>query len=293
VTDQELFEAFEEYQRGRGLSPSTMERRRGSLRGFTRYMTPRSITTAKPADVDKWLTRLKSQGTKGAYFSDLKSFFLWAHRRELIPVNPMMMCDAPRRSKLLPKPARAEVIGLAVAMSSGPLQLMILLGALAGLRVGEIAAMSSEDIFLDREPPVLMVRQGKGGKDRVVPLHPILQERLRGIDHGWLFPPHTADRDHISAQYASKQVGKALSAASEGNQRVTSHSLRHYFASEAMKWSKGNIILVGGLLGHGDPSTTMGYSAWLPTDGMEVVARIGTGQRVDVPDELARVRRPA
>ncbi|MBK5333811.1 MAG: tyrosine-type recombinase/integrase, partial [Ilumatobacteraceae bacterium] len=185
MTDQELFDAFEEYQRGRGLAQSTRERRRMSLRSLTRYMTPRSITTVKVPDVDGWLARLKTPGTKTAYYRDLVAFYKWAHRRELIAANPMLLTDPPRAPKHLPKPCKAEVIGTAVAMSNGPTQLMILLGALAGLRVAEIAALSSEDIFLDHEPPVLLVRQGKGGKDRIVPIHPTLLARLRNVDHGW------------------------------------------------------------------------------------------------------------
>jgi integrase len=292
VTDLELFDAFAEYQKGRGLSACTRRRRSMSLGNFARFMTPCSITTAKAADVDKWLTRLTAQGTKKSYYSDLVAFYKWAHRRELIASNPMLLTDPPRKPKHLPKPARAEVIGTAVAMSNGATQLMILLGALAGLRVAEIAALSSEDVFLDREPPVILVRQGKGGKDRVVPLHPILVERLRGVSHGWLFPSPTPNREHVGAQRVGRVVCEALTAASDG-QHVTAHQLRHFFGSEAAKWARGNVILVGGLMGHASPQTTMGYIGWTPTDGAEVVARIGAGQRVDVPDELARMRRPA
>ena len=282
MTDAELFAGFDDYQKGRGLADCTRNRRRFSLGNFARFMAPCSITTAKAGDVDKWLTRLTAQGTKKAYYSDLVAFFRWAHRRELVTDNPMTLTDPPRKPKHLPKPARAEVIGTAVAMSNGSTQLMILLGALAGLRVSEIAALSSEDVFLDREPPVILVRQGKGGKDRVVPLHPILVERLRGIGHGWLFPSTAPNREHIAAQGIGQRVCKALSAASDG-QHVAAHQLRHYFGSEAAKWARGNVILVGGLMGHASPQTTMGYIEWSPTDGAEVVARIGTGQRTDVP----------
>lgn len=291
-TDQTFVDAFNEYQKGRGLSAHTRRRRTMSLSNFSRFMTPASITTAKPKDVDQWLARLTAAGTKKAYYSDLVAFFRWAHRRELVASNPMTLTDPPRQPKHLPKPARAEVIATAVAMSNGPTQLMILLGALAGLRVSEIAAMSSEDIFLDHEPPVLVVRQGKGGKDRIVPLHPTLVERLRGVGHGWLFPSTIPNREHVAAQYVGQVVCKALSAASDG-QHVVAHSLRHYFGSEAAKWAKGNVILVGGLMGHASTNTTMGYIAWTPTDGAEVVAKIGSGQRQNVPDELARARKAA
>ena len=58
-----------------------------------------------------------------------------------------------------------------------------------------------------------------------------------------------------------------------------------------MKWSRGNIILVGGLLGHDSANTTLGYVGRTPTDGAEIVARIGGGGRADVPDEMAGRRK--
>jgi len=174
MTNVELFHAFDQYQRGRGMADSTRHRRAMSLASFADFIAPRSITTTKPDDVDEWLTTFNAAGTKCGYYSDLKAFFLWAHRREHMAVNPMLLTDAPRKPKYLPKPARPDVIATAIAMSNGKVQLMILLGALAGLRVSEIAALSTDDIYLDRTPPVLMVVQGKGGKDRIVPLHPVL-----------------------------------------------------------------------------------------------------------------------
>jgi integrase len=294
MTDQELFDAFDQYQQGRCLSAATIRRRAVSLRGFAKFMTPRSVTAAAARDVDQWLTRLRSSGTKAAYYRDLVAFYRWATRRELIDRNPMLLTDAPRKPKHLPKPAREEHIATAIAMADGRTQLMILLGALAGLRISEIAAISTEDIFLDREPPILLVRDGKGGKDRVVPLHPRLVERLRGVSYGWLFPSPAPNHEHVNAGTVGRLVGDALTAAGEGGRRQTAHTLRHYFGSEAARWAKGNVILVGGLMGHSTTDTTMGYIAWQPSEGAEeVVARIGSGGRADVPDELARVRRTA
>lgn len=293
MTDQELFDAFDEYQKGRSLSDKTRARRRVALRQFTRFMTPRSVTAAKPRDVDQWLARLTTAGTRRAYYTDLANFFRWAQRRELIDNNPMLQTDPPRPPRHLPKPAREEQIATALAMTDGRTQLMILLGALAGLRVSEIAALSTEDIFLDREPPILLVRDGKGGKDRVVPAHPRLVERLRGVSYGWLFPSRECNTEHLRAQTVGVMVGDALTAAGDGGKRTTAHTLRHYFGSEAARWAKGNVILVGGLMGHGSTDTTMGYIAYQPTEGAEVVARIGGGGRADVPDELAVARRAA
>ncbi len=252
-------------------------------------MTPRSVTAVQGGDIDEWLAKLVSDGTRKAYYSDLKSFYRWAVRRALLDVDPMVMTDAPRRPKHLPKPVRASVIATAVAMSDGSVQLMILLGSLAGLRIAEIAAVASEDIHIEHEPPLLMVRQGKGGKDRIVPLHPVLVERLRNVRSGWLFPSRRSDRDHIPASSVGIRVSRALTVAAEG-QRITAHQLRHYFGTEAARWSNGNVVLVGGLMGHGSTQTTMGYISWTPTDGAEVVSQIAGGGRPGVTDELAARR---
>ena len=60
--------------------------------------------------VTTWLTsvasnkRLTAAATKSAYHKDIKSFFLWAHRRELVAVNPMLKNVPPRPPKHLWKP---------------------------------------------------------------------------------------------------------------------------------------------------------------------------------------------
>lgn len=289
LTDQELFDGFDQYQVARGFTDSTRRRRRVGLRQFGRFMDPKSVTAAKPADIDEWLARHTSPGTRLAYYNDVAAFFRWAQRRELIDYNPFLQTDPPKKPKSVPKPARAATIETALLLANGPTQLMILLGALAGLRVSEIAALSTNCVFLDREPPVLVVDQGKGGKDRIVPLHPVLVDRLRTVKPGWLFPSLQTNREHISGNRVGELVGRALTAASEG-QHVTCHQLRHYFGTEAAKWSRGNVILVAGLMGHEDPKTTFGYIEWDQATGAEVVSRIGSGGRVDVPDELAQRR---
>ena len=44
----------------------------------------------------------------------------------------------------------------------------------AGLRVSEALALEVADLSLDAELPTIRVRQGKGRKSRIVPVHPEL-----------------------------------------------------------------------------------------------------------------------
>ena len=48
----------------------------------------------------------------------------------------------------------------------------------ADLRVSEALALAARDLHLDSDRPTLVVLQGKGRKDRVVPVHPELQTAL-------------------------------------------------------------------------------------------------------------------
>lgn len=61
-----------------------------------------------------------------------------------------------------------------------------------GVRRSELCRLRPEDI--DKERMVIRIRQGKGGKDREVPLSPKLLDQLRSYyrflkrKNGWLFP---------------------------------------------------------------------------------------------------------
>ncbi|HRE00982.1 MAG TPA: tyrosine-type recombinase/integrase, partial [Ilumatobacteraceae bacterium] len=52
------------------------------------------------------------------------------------------------------------------------------LAALAGLRISEIANLNIADAMLHDKEPRLFVRAGKGGKDRIIPLHPLIAEYM-------------------------------------------------------------------------------------------------------------------
>jgi integrase len=274
VSDDELFEAFSTYQRARAFSEATVRRRRLSLGVFARYMSPRSVTDASDTDVIEWLSGFGTASTRHAYRSDLRAFFMWGVRRSLVPRDPMVLVDSVRVPKRAPKPAPPEAITRAFIVADVDLQVMILLGALAGLRCAEIAALQSSDIHLTAAPPVIHVRNGKGGKDRVVPVHPMLQVVLERRAC-WLYRPH---RPRLSSECVGRRLASALSV---DGQRITAHMLRHYFGTEAARWSGGNVVLVQQLLGHSEPNTTMGYIGWAPSEGAEVVSKITAGGLID------------
>jgi integrase/recombinase XerD len=162
----------------------------------------------------------------------------------------------------------------------------MLLGALAGLRCSEVARLHTDEIRLDGIPPVLVVRAGTGGKDRVVPLHPELQARLRAIPAGagWLFPSPTGFDRPVRPDAIAERVSNAFARVGV---TATSHQLRHFFGTAAAAAADGNVLLVARLMGHQNPNTTMGYISFSDAGAADVVNRIANPAPTD---ELARRR---
>ena len=57
-------------------------------------------------------------------------------------------------------------------------RVLMLLQWRAGLRVSEALSVRKEDLHIEGDRPTLRVRMGKGGKSRIVPVHPDLQAAL-------------------------------------------------------------------------------------------------------------------
>jgi integrase len=127
----------------------------------------------------------------------------------------------------------------AIAAGSSEQRLMLLLGAYAGLRLGEIARVHSDDLTAEGLRVV-----GNGGVTRVVPVHPRLRPELAKI-LGWAFPSSAQPGQHVGADYVHSRIRPLL-----GDHTV--HSLRHRFASRAYAGTR-DLRAVQTLFGHSKP----------------------------------------
>lgn len=128
-----------------------------------------------------------------------------------------------------------------------------------GLRIAEALALQLGDI--DSARMLIRVRQGKGAKDRYVPLSDTLLEHLRHYwrtyrPGHWLFPS-TDPRRALSASAVQRVCSKAAHRAGLGK-RVSPHTLRHSFATHHLE-SGTNLKTIQVLLGHGSLKTTARY----------------------------------
>jgi integrase/recombinase XerD len=132
-----------------------------------------------------------------------------------------------------------------------------------GMRRSELCHLRPEDI--DKERMVVRIRQGKGGKDREVPLSPKLLEQLRTYyrsvkrRNGWMFPSLQTRRP--DQPITSKAVWHACREATRRagiTKAVHPHTLRHSFATHLFD-NGAELPVIQTLLGHADPRDTMIY----------------------------------
>jgi site-specific recombinase XerD len=150
-----------------------------------------------------------------------------------------------------------------------------------GLRIGEACPLETRDINAHRG--VLVVRNGKGGRQRLLPLSPKL---LRGLRHYWrtnhLESPYLFPNPHGQGSVRPEPVRRAfrLAAKQAGiDKRVTPHVLRHSFATHLLEMGT-DLRMIQTLLGHASIRTTTRY----------VSVSIGEIVRIQSPFEHLDIR---
>lgn len=239
--------AYAKYERAAGSAPLSLRVRLSYLSRLARdHPDPWAVTLD---DLLSFLSRpdWKPETRKSAR-SAVRSFYRWGVLMGKVPVNPASDLPPVRVPLGVPRPAGDAALSAALSAASPRVRKMILLGALAGLRRAEIAAVHSRDIT----DGLLYVR-GKGGRGRAIPLHPTLAHLLNGAD-GWLFP---GPRGHLSADHVGRLLSRALGGRRMGG---SAHQLRHRMLSKAYAVER-DLRAVQELAGHAQVTTTQIYTA--------------------------------
>ena len=140
---------------------------------------------------------------------------------------------------------------------------IIALLARAGLRLGEITALTLQDITLRPRSGFVLVRQGKGRKQRRVPLS--AESRRALADYLAKRPKSSSNALFISKRggaLSRRSVQAMITKAAQDAHiegRVTPHVLRHTFATRLLN-RQANLRIVQELLGHESIRTTQRYT---------------------------------
>jgi len=203
----------------------------------------------------------------------LRGFFKWLTRRGEIGANPASEIELPRRIRRLPgfvlTASETERV-LAGADIASPIGLrdraMMEVLYATGMRRMEIAHLEQGDI--DPERAVVLIRLGKGNKDRLIPLgERALSWVSRYLDEArpqlaWNHQEHTLflglSGEPLSPTWLSTTIAQYVAKAQLGKHGGC-HLFRHTMATLMLEGG-ADIRFIQAMLGHAELSTTQIYT---------------------------------
>jgi integrase/recombinase XerD len=218
--------------------------------------------------------------TVGLHTAALRFFFCKTLKR-MYPVEEVPYPRAPRRLPIIL--TKEEAIRLIDSASNLFHRAMLITMYSTGMRRAELCRLKVEDI--DSTRMLIHIRQGKGGKDRDVPLSPKTLETLREYWR-WMKPktylfPGTVNGSRADKPITPKVLWEACREAAQRagiTKAVRPHLLRHSFATHLVEGG-ADLPTVQALLGHTDLKPTSIYlhlserhikAAGTPLDNMEL-----------------------
>ena len=301
-----------------GYSAETVRARRVALRRFIAWCDERGL--AAPGEVTKTILERYQRhlfahrkpdgtalatGTQFSCLSPLRTWFRWLAREGAIAANPAAELALPRLPKQLPRAVLGVAEAEAILQAADPatpegLRDRALLELLysTGLRRTEMAKLRRHEA--DGVRRVVFVREGKGRRDRVVPLaarasawldrYLAVRPRLAGPDCEALFVTvggQTPGRP-LSPDQVATIVRRAKERAGVDKPGAT-HLLRHACATHMLEGG-ADVRHIQALLGHASLATTERYTHVAITRLQEVHARTHPAARAStlltpLPDE--------
>lgn len=250
-----------EEMRIRNYSPHTEANYIRRVRKFAEHFK-RSPELLGAEEIRQFQAHLVMQGTVspesvGQFTAALK--FLYAHvlKRDDLEIAQLAFPKKPRRLPIVL--TAEEVLRLLCSVRDVKERAMLTTAYGAGLRVAEVAQLKVSDI--DSNRMVIRVEQGKGRKDRYVPLSVALLTLLRDYwkvhrPQTWLFPGRDPEMP-ITPRAIGRICLRARNAAGM-TRKVSPHTLRHCFATHLLE-AGTNVRVIQLLLGHRSLSTTARY----------------------------------
>ena len=266
----------------RRVSPHTADAYGRDLAAFLNFLTDHLGTEAdtsdlaalKPADFRSYLAHRAglniSRSSIARGVSTLRNFFRFLERADLVNNPAIKTIRTPRLPKSVPK-ALDEGDALATIRDAGAAQsepwlaardtalLLMLYGC--GLRIGEALALTCAD--LPRGETLRVV--GKGRKERIVPVLPVVREALIAYRKICPFVALPEDPLFVGARGKALNPGvlqrqmRLLRARLGLPETATPHALRHSFATHLLAQG-GDLRTIQELLGHASLSTTQRYT---------------------------------
>jgi integrase/recombinase XerC len=263
-------EAFQMHLRvERRASPHTLRAYATELARLRAFLVDPDWARVAVDDLRRFLKERSEQVGRrslGRTVATLRSFFAWLRREGRSERDPASLLSAPRFPRTLPRylsESQTEQLfddRLAMgdeASARDRSLLEILYGS--GLRASEAVGLDWRDVSLDQRQA--RVREGKGGKDRYVPLSRPACEVLTvlrsfpGGGDGAVF--RNARGTRLNVRSVGRILQRALARA--GLADINPHALRHSCATHLLDHG-ADLRSIQELLGHASLATTQRYT---------------------------------
>lgn len=254
-----LRQRFVEDLRVRNRSPRTIERYVSVVAQFARHFG-RSPELLGPEEVRAFQLHLIERRVSWSMFNQTVCALRFLYGTTLGRPEQVAMIPFGKRPKKLPCVlSPLEVARLLDATEPGRERMMVQTTYACGLRLEELLYLHVEDIDSGRR--AIHVHQGKGQKDRLVPLSLRLLEELRAYwrsyrPRTWLFPNRTRQGPWHSGT-VQRRFRRLVQRAGI-TKPATMHTLRHSFATHLLE-AGVDVLTLQKLLGHRQLSTTALY----------------------------------
>lgn len=204
------------------------------------------------------------------FISGIRGFFRYCRSRDILEADPSALLEQPKMGRKLPDVlSTAEIDDMIAAIDTDKneaLRNRAIIETLygSGLRVSELVGLRLSRLSL---PDQCVLVEGKGSKQRLVPLSPVsielirnyLEQRIRGP-----VKPDAADilflnrRGGRMSRVMVFYIIRDLAEAAGIRHHVSPHTLRHSFATHLLEGG-ANLRVIQALLGHESIATTEIY----------------------------------
>jgi site-specific recombinase XerD len=257
---------FIDWVRMRSPEAKTWRDYKSDLALFLSVVADRNPTEILPKDVDQFVNYQIDKGFKPstvnrrlAAVSSFYRYLIQKGRAETCPVLPKR--HYLREPQRLPRPVNEWDLRKFFGAINGVRDLaMFTLMLRCGLRIGEVAGLKMEDVYLGESPSRLIIH-GKGSRERTVYLSQSTEQALQY----WLSQRPSARDKHLFLSYQHKQLStnsisvRVKCVCRMSGVDLTAHRLRHSFADHLLTAGMP-ITSIQKLMGHRFVETTQNYA---------------------------------
>jgi len=270
---------FERWTAFIDAAPKTIQTYTRNIKQFSEWLRVNGITAPTREDVLRFREELKAEhkpATVQAYITAIKLFFRWTASEQLYPdisdkIKSVKVDAGYKKDYLTSVQARAVLESIDRSSESGLRDYAILcLMLTTGLRTISVINANIDDLRTLGDITVLYY-QGKGHTEKAdfvkieapveAAIRAYLQQRSEKSSQAALFASraHRNGGERMTTRSISRIAKNALKAAGLDSERLTAHSMRHTFATQALL-NGANVQEVQQALGHKSINTTMIYA---------------------------------